>query len=240
MTGGKALVSSEEVTIPVPEDGTTTTTRCSSKSQITGTSTSLTNTTRRVAISTSFGKKLFCNLKIPQVPLVWRLVNFLGSWEKLTKEQYLADSQKILKSIPLQTKTKNETKGNKIFNATEENSSEVKNLLNKFAVGQVCPTKRPITEKYIYSENEVWLQHTCNQVEGVKPIYSFPTFQNGKLTVVENSLCICAICICANQTTRTYTYVSHFLRTTHGKEHCTSFFAFALALHQSHIFSQNS
>ena len=39
---------------------------------------------------------------------------------------------------------------------------------------------------------------SINKAEGVKPIYSFPTFQNGKLTVVENSLCICAICICAN------------------------------------------
>ena len=32
-------------------------------------------------------KKLFCNLKIPPVPLAGRLVDFLGSWEKLTKER---------------------------------------------------------------------------------------------------------------------------------------------------------
>ena len=48
---------------------------------------STTNTTRRVVISTSVGKKVFCSLKVPTVPLVGRLVHFLGSWEKLIKDQ---------------------------------------------------------------------------------------------------------------------------------------------------------
>ena len=31
-------------------------------------------------------------------------------------------------------------------------------------------------------------EETCDQLEGVKPIYSFPAFQNGEFTVAENSL----------------------------------------------------
>ena len=55
-------------------------------------------------------------------------------------------------------------------------------LWNKFV------HKRTIFEQYIYSEKEGWGQQTCEQLEGVKPIYSFPTFQNGEFTVAEDSL----------------------------------------------------
>ena len=48
-------------------------------------------------------------------------------------------------------------------------------------------TKRPISEQYIYSEKEGWGQQTCDQPEGIKPINSFPIFQNGEFTVAENS-----------------------------------------------------
>ena len=47
-------------------------------------------------------------------------------------------------------------------------------------------TKRPISEQYIYSEKEGWGQQTCDQLERVKPIYFFPTFQIGEFTVAEN------------------------------------------------------
>ena len=50
---------------------------------------SITNTTRRVVISTTVGKKLFCNLKIPTVTLSGRLLHFLGSPEKLTKDKII-------------------------------------------------------------------------------------------------------------------------------------------------------
>ena len=55
-------------------------------------------------------------------------------------------------------------------------------LSNKFV------TKRPISEQYIYSEKKGWRQQTCDQLEGVKPIYSFPTFQDGEFAVAETSL----------------------------------------------------
>ena len=84
-------------------------------------------------------------------------------------------------------------------------------------------------------------EETCDQLEGVKAIYSFATFQNGEFTVAENSLAkneyICKLDL---------KDVSHFLRTIKrewcfdGKKLCTSFCACALALHQPHMFSQNS
>ena len=55
-------------------------------------------------------------------------------------------------------------------------------LWNKFV------HKGPIFEQYIYGEKEGWGQQTCDQLEGVKPIYSFLTFQNGEFTVAENFL----------------------------------------------------
>ena len=51
-------------------------------------------------------------------------------------------------------------------------------------------------------------EETCDQLEGVKAIYSFTTFQNGEFTVAENSLAkneyICKLDL---------KDVSHFLRT---------------------------
>ena len=55
-------------------------------------------------------------------------------------------------------------------------------------------------------------EETCDQLEGVKPIYSFPAFQNGEFTVAENSLAKNESC--ANLTSRTHIFVSHFLWTT--------------------------
>ena len=55
-------------------------------------------------------------------------------------------------------------------------------LWNKFV------HKSPIYEHYIYSEKEGWGQQTCDQLEGVKPIHSFHTFQNGDFTVFEDFL----------------------------------------------------
>ena len=42
--------------------------------------------------------------------------------------------------------------------------------------------------QYISNEKEGWGQQTCDQLEGVKPIHSFPTFQNEEVAVVDDSL----------------------------------------------------
>ena len=92
-------------------------------------------------------------------------------------------------SIPLETKTKKGTKGNKLFNAREGNNLiRSGKSLEEGCCGTSLSTKRPIFEQYIYSEKEGWGQQTCDQLEGIKPIYSFPTLQNGEFTVTENSL----------------------------------------------------
>ena len=94
-----------------------------------------------------------------------------------------------MNSIPLQTKTKKGTKANKLFNAREGNNLiRSGKPLGEGCCGTSLSTKRPSSEQYIYSEKERWGQKTCNQLEGVKPVYYFPTFQNGALTVAENSL----------------------------------------------------
>ena len=89
----------------------------------------------------------------------------------------------------METKTKKGTKGNKLFNAREGNNLiRSGKSLEEGCCGTSLSTKRPIFEQYIYSEKEGWGQQTCDQLEGIKPIYSFPTLQNGEFTVVENSL----------------------------------------------------
>ena len=47
------------------------------------------------------------------------------------------------------------------------------------AVEQVCSQKPNLWALY-YSEKEGWGQQTCDRLEGVKPIHSFHTFQNGE------------------------------------------------------------
>ena len=103
---------------------------------------STTNSTRRVDISTSIGKKIVLSLKIPTVPLAGRLVHFLGCWEKLTKDQNILQIIKRYRIFPLQTKTKREPKEiNFSMQENETISLEVENLLKKGAVEQVCPQK---------------------------------------------------------------------------------------------------
>ena len=130
-------------------------------------------------------KKLFCNLKIPPVPLAGRLVDLLGSWEKLTKERIFCRYSRISNSTPSRTETKRETNGNKLFNAREGN-----NLVRsgKPLEQGCCGTSLSSSEQYNYSEKEGWGQQTCDQFEGVKPIYYFPTFQKGEFTFAENCL----------------------------------------------------
>ena len=96
-------------------------------------------------------KKLFCNLKIPPVPLAGRLVDFLGSWEKLTKERIFCRYSRISNSTPSRTKTKKETNGNKLFNAREGN-----NLVRsgKPLEQGCCGTSLSSSEQYNYSEKE--------------------------------------------------------------------------------------
>ena len=94
-----------------------------------------------------------------------------------------------MNSIPLHTKTKKGTKANKLFNAREGNSlNRIGKPLGEGCRGTSLSTKRPISGQYVYSEKERWGQQTCDQLEGVKPVYYFPTFQNGAFTVAENSL----------------------------------------------------
>ena len=77
--------------IPIPEEGSTATVMHSSKTQVTRTATfkEIPQLIPLGELSSAHQlvKKLFCNLKIPAVPLAGRLVHFLGSWEKLTKDQ---------------------------------------------------------------------------------------------------------------------------------------------------------
>ena len=79
-------------------------------------------------------------------------------------------------------------------------------MWNKFA------HKKTISKQYIYSEKEGWGQQTCDQLEGVKPIHSIPTFQNGEFTVVEDSLAKKQVHV--QTSSQENIFVFHFLRTT--------------------------
>ena len=92
IAGGKTLASSDETMIPIPEVGSTATAMHSSKTQVTRTATFFKETPQLIPLEElssahQLVKKLFCNLKIPAVPLVGRLVHFKGNWEKLSKDQ---------------------------------------------------------------------------------------------------------------------------------------------------------
>ena len=107
--------------ILVSEEGTTATRRRGSKTQVTRTATFFKEIPQlippgRLSSATQLVKKLFCNLKIPPVPLAGRLVHFRSSWGKIRN---FVDSQGISNYIPLQTKTKRGTRRNKLFNASE-------------------------------------------------------------------------------------------------------------------------
>ena len=148
---------------------------------------STTNTTKGVAISTSVDKKIVLQFKDSSSTTGREISSRPGKLGKTEKRsEYFADSQGISNSIPLQTKTKKGTKRNKLFNAREGNNLiRSGKYLEEGCCGTSLFTKRPISEQYIYIG---WGQQTCDQLEGVKPIYPFLTFQNGEFTVAENSL----------------------------------------------------
>ena len=90
IAGGKTA-SNEEVMIPVPEEGLTATTLHSSIIQVTRTvifkEIPQLIPLGELSSAHQLVKRLFSSLKIPTVPLAGTLVHFLGSWEKLTKDQ---------------------------------------------------------------------------------------------------------------------------------------------------------
>ena len=86
---------------------------------------------------------MFCNVKIPTVPLPGRLVHFLGSWRKLTKYQNILQIVEGYR-IPYlcRPKQKGEPKEtNFSMHEKETISLEVEHLLKKGAVKKVCPQK---------------------------------------------------------------------------------------------------
>ena len=93
----------------IPEEGTTAKIRHISKTQVTRAAAFFREIPqliplRELSSAHQLIKKLFCNLKIPTVPLAGRLVHFLGSWEKLTKDQNIefhsfADQNKKLNQM---------------------------------------------------------------------------------------------------------------------------------------------
>ena len=102
-----------------------------------------------------------------------------------------ADSTGRSTSIPFETKTKKGTKGNKLFNAREGNNL-IRNGKSFEERCKFCRTS--LSQKDQFPSNiftvkkKGWRQQTCDQLEGVKPIYSFPTFQDGEFAVAETSL----------------------------------------------------
>ena len=113
----------------------------------------------------------------------------LGSWEKLTKDQNILQiARGYPNSMSLQTKTRNRTKGNKLFNARKGN-----NLIRnrKFLKEESCVTI--LSTKYqflsnIFTVKKRMRETVCDQLEVIKQIHSFPTFQIEQLPGVENSL----------------------------------------------------
>ena len=108
---GKTLASIEEVMISVPEEGTTATTRCSSKTQVPRTATFFKEISQLIAI----GQLLSAHQLIKKILLfkgsgstisrkASALLGQLGKTDK--RSEYFADSHGISNSIPLQTKAK--------------------------------------------------------------------------------------------------------------------------------------
>ena len=86
------LASSEEAIILVPEESTAATTRCSLKTQVTRTASLFKEIPQLITIGElssahHFVKTLFCNFKIATVPLAGRLLHFISSSEKPTKDK---------------------------------------------------------------------------------------------------------------------------------------------------------
>ena len=96
--GGRELASSKGTMIPVPEESTSATTKRSLKTQVTKIATFFKEITQLIPLgelssARQLVKKLFC--KIPTVPLAGRLAHFMGSWEKLTKDQNILQKVKV-------------------------------------------------------------------------------------------------------------------------------------------------
>ena len=165
--------------IPVPEEGSTATAMHNSKTQVTRTAT--------------FFKEIRRLTPLGQSTTYRRDVSALPGQPGKTDQRsgYFADSQGISNSIPLQTKTKKGTKGNILFNAREGNNLiRSGKSLEEGCYGIYLSTKRlqEFLSNIFIVKKEGWRQQTCDQLEGVKPIYYFPTFQNGGFTVAEISL----------------------------------------------------
>ena len=182
--------------IPVPKEGSTTTTRPSSKTQGTRTATFFKEIAqlmplRELSSAYQLVKKIVLQFKDSSSTTDNEVTTAppgqLGKTDK--RSEYFANSQGTSNSIPLQTKTKKETKGKNLSNAREGNHLiRSGKSLEEGCCGTSSSTKRPISEQCIYSEKEGWGQQICEQLEGVKLIYSLTTFQNGEFTVVEDSL----------------------------------------------------
>ena len=132
----------------------------------------------------------------------------------------------------MQTKTKNE-KGKKLFNAREGNNIiRREKYLEEGCCGTSLFPERPISEQYIYSEKEGWGQWIYDQTEGVQRRHSFPAYQNGEFTTVEDLLDLMFMCL-------TFSERPKESDVSIGKNSAPVSMC-ALDLHQPHMFSQNS
>ena len=151
----------QNMMIPVPEEGSTATTRHSSKTQVTRTATFFKEIPQLIPLGPlssvhQLVKKIVLQFKDSN-SITSREVSALpGQLAKTDKRsEYFADSPGISNSIPLQTKTKKGTKGNKLFNAREGNNLiRSGKSLEEGCCGTSLSTKRPFSEQYIYSEKE--------------------------------------------------------------------------------------
>ena len=128
---------------------------------------------------------------------------------------------------------------NKPFNAREGN-----NLVRsgKPLEQGCCGTSLSSSEQYNYSDEEGWGQQTCDQFEGVKPIYYFPTFQKGQFTFAENCLAKKRVYVQTRPQGRMFmcpTFSKQSKESDVSMEKNPALVSMpALALHRSHMFSQ--
>ena len=145
--------------IPVKEESSTATKTDSSRTQVTRTTTLFKEIPQPIPLGELSSahhlvKILFCNLKIPTVPLAGRLVHFLGSWGKLKKNQNILQIVQGYQILFLCRPEKG-TKGNKLFNAREgSNIIRSEKSLEEWCCRASLSSKRPISEQCIYSEKK--------------------------------------------------------------------------------------
>ena len=131
--------------IPVKKESLTATKTDSSRTQVTRTTTLFKEIPQPIPLGELSSahhlvKILFCNLKIPTVPLAGRLVHFLGSWGKLKKNQNILQIVQGYQILFL-CRPKEPKEINFSMQEKEAISLEVKNLLKNGAAEQVCPQK---------------------------------------------------------------------------------------------------